>query len=413
MPKPTHLNWPDETFYTTNPTRKALRDACLERVNWPALCAYASSLTNNAPCTLLDKSTSGGVHVIRLLEFEETNTQWIARVQLEPSTPETATALRAEVEAMELIRARNGGRDGGAGEPETLVVPEIYGYEADDANPVGAAFLLMEFLPGSSAMDAAGGYEVHRGRVPAQWRRAFYHEMAGIQVHLSSIRLPQIGTVVKRADGSFDVGPLPVLGGPFSTASAFCEAWASHARFPKKDAEIQRCAAGCPMPKLLQSIHAFPRRLRNLASAGRIARYDHGPFPLYHPDLYTSIVVVDEDAAFRVLGIVDWEGACSVPWEVVQVPLFVAVLPRGMDDPGNGWQAQRCGGCAGVEEREEYVGFVRDAERRRGLCGDQRLSAVLSDPVVQGLAFALKVYLDPGKVGFYCKVLEGFKGEEG
>jgi hypothetical protein len=65
-------------------------------------------------------------------------------------------------------------------------VPQIYGYELDDANPVGAAFILMEFLPGSSAMDAAGGYDVHRGRVPVEWRGAFYREMASIQVWYAS-----------------------------------------------------------------------------------------------------------------------------------------------------------------------------------------------------------------------------------
>ncbi|KAL3454441.1 hypothetical protein BJX65DRAFT_260508 [Aspergillus insuetus] len=323
MPKYTHLNWHDKNFYNDHPTRKKVRDTCLERVNWPALCAYASSLKDNRPCTLLDKSTSGGVHLIRLLEFreKETNVQWIARIQLEPSTPETATALEAEIAAMELIRSRNGAGARG-GKPGILVVPQIYGYELDDANPVGAAFILMEFLPGSSAMDAAGGYDVHRGRVPVEWKGAFYREMASIQVHLSSICLPKIGTIVKRADGSFDVGPLPGLGGPFSTATDFCKAWAAHAKFSQANAQIQRCAQGVPAVKdLLQSIHDFPPRLSELAS--KISKYDEGPFPLYHSDLYTSNIIVDD--CFRVLGIIDWEGACSVPWEVVEPPLFLAV----------------------------------------------------------------------------------------
>jgi hypothetical protein len=186
----THLNWHDESFYNDHPTRKQMRDACLQRANWPALCAYASSLNGNTPCTLLDKSTSGGVHLIRLVDFKgTTNTQWIARIQLEPSTPETATALRAEIAAMELVRSRNGDGARGGTTTEILVVPHIYGYEADDANVVGAAFILMELLPGSSAMDAAGGYDVHRGRVPLEWmRRAFYRQMASIQVRLGLAR---------------------------------------------------------------------------------------------------------------------------------------------------------------------------------------------------------------------------------
>jgi hypothetical protein len=199
MPKYTHLNWHNENFYNDHPTRKKVRDSCLERVNWPALCAYASSLKDNRPCTLLDKSTSGGVHLIRLLEFreKETNTQWIARIQLEPSTPEIATALEAEIAAMELIRSRNEAGPRG-GKPEILVVPQIYGYKLDDANPVDAAFILMQFLPGSSAMDAAGGYDVHRGRVPVEWRSALYREMARIQVWYASTITNELSVIYLR-----------------------------------------------------------------------------------------------------------------------------------------------------------------------------------------------------------------------
>ncbi|KAH3545720.1 hypothetical protein KXW20_007682, partial [Aspergillus fumigatus] len=52
---------------------------------------------------------------------------------------------------MELVRART-----------DIPVPRVFGFELDDANPVRAAFILMDFLPGSSAMDAEGGYDAHQ-----------------------------------------------------------------------------------------------------------------------------------------------------------------------------------------------------------------------------------------------------------
>lgn len=178
------LNWKDEAYYNQHPSQKKLRDACLSRVHWDALCRYASSKNSDLPCTLLEQSTLGGVHLIRLLSFsssdpqspspetvESDQTLWIARVQLEQSTTETESLLRAEIDAMELVRIRT-----------EIPVPRIYGYELNDVNSVRAAFILMEFLPGSSAMDADGGFEVHGGRIPDERKKVFFEEVARVQV---------------------------------------------------------------------------------------------------------------------------------------------------------------------------------------------------------------------------------------
>lgn len=72
---------------------------------------------------------------------------------------------------MELIRART-----------KIPTPKIFGYELEDTNIVGASFMLMEYLPGTSGMDAEGGFDVHRGQIPFARRDSFYREIAGIQV---------------------------------------------------------------------------------------------------------------------------------------------------------------------------------------------------------------------------------------
>ncbi len=63
-------------------------------------------------------------------------------------------------------------------------VPQVFGYEIDSNNPTGGAFVLMEFFPGNSAMDASGGYEVHRGILPLQHRESFFDALAPVQVSL-------------------------------------------------------------------------------------------------------------------------------------------------------------------------------------------------------------------------------------
>lgn len=171
------LNWKDETYYNQHPHQAKLRDACLSRVNWDALCRYASSKNSGRQCTLLEQNTLGGGHLIRLLRFpspetsESNQTLWIARIQLEQSTPETESLLCAEINTMELVRIKAG-----------IPVPRIYGYELSDGNSVRAAFTLMDFIPGSSAMDADGGFKIHAGRVPDERKKVFFEEVARVQV---------------------------------------------------------------------------------------------------------------------------------------------------------------------------------------------------------------------------------------
>lgn len=163
------LHWKTENYYVRHHAMRKLRDACLGRVKWEALLQYASSQNFNRPCKLLDQYTTGGVHLIRLLSFGDTS--WVVRIQLEPSTPATACVAQAEIDAMELIRART-----------SVPIPKIFGYGVDDGNAIGAAFTLMEFLPGCSAMDADGGYEVHRAEIPRERKETFFRQVARIQV---------------------------------------------------------------------------------------------------------------------------------------------------------------------------------------------------------------------------------------
>lgn len=65
-----------------------------------------------------------------------------------------------------------------------------------------------------------------------------------------------------------------------------------------------------PAKNMVEIIENFPSQIKALAS--RLSLCNEGPFPLAHDDfLHSNILVVEDN--FDVTGIIDWEGACTVP----------------------------------------------------------------------------------------------------
>ncbi|KAI9784714.1 MAG: hypothetical protein M1816_000717 [Peltula sp. TS41687] len=195
-------------------------------VNWNALVQYAVDVKRrrdgiNSPitCQLSSEYNMGGLNLVRRLHFQDGS--WVARIQLHEHTPESTERLVREVYTMAMVRERS-----------KIPVPEVYAYEANCDNPVEVPFIIMEFIPGNTAMDSFGGYDVHRGNTPLQFKARFHAAQADIQVQMSAIRFPKIGAIIKCRDGTYSVGPLPGIGGPFDSAAQFFEAWATKAKFP-------------------------------------------------------------------------------------------------------------------------------------------------------------------------------------
>lgn len=218
-----------------------------------------------------------------------------------------------------------------------------------------------------------------------------------------SLRLPKIGTIVRRDDGSYDMGAIPGLGGPFDSATAFFEAWAAQAAFPTSESEIRSQTRGFA-DQIFSAISTFPSQVNLLAKV--LSTSNLGPFPIHHPDLYHSNIIVDDE--YNLLGVIDWEGAHTVPWELVELPLFLSVIPPPMDAPwnyDNNGEPKDPGTKQRWQDRARYIELVEEAE---GICAfDGKLSSTLRDHALQHLAFAIREY-PQGKVGFYDKVLLQF-----
>ena len=137
-------------------------------------------------CVALDQVASGLNNIVRLLEFSD-QTRWAARVCIRRNTF-SRVKNESEVATMQFIK-----------EHSDLPVPRIFAYEADENNPVKAAFILMVLLPGIVAMDALGGHKVHRGVIPKQYRQNFYRSVAKAHVSpmLRADRRSRLAPVLK------------------------------------------------------------------------------------------------------------------------------------------------------------------------------------------------------------------------
>lgn len=240
------------------------------------------------------------------------------------------------------------------------------------------------------------------GRILPHDRKATDHT----QVQITSLRLPKIGTVVRKENGGYEAGPIPGIGGPFDTAAAFFEAWAATAKFNRSKEEITQMLQRGPISaeEMIKMIDEFPSQIRDMAA--QLPFPNEGPFPLDHDDFLHSNIMVDE-ASFEVTGIIDWEGACTVPWGLVGYPDFLQAMPRSFDLPqkyDQDGQPLEEDVKETWRERREYLEMVREAEGDDGL-----LSTTLGSSLNQALAYTYGAFVSIGKLGFYDRVAAELK----
>lgn len=213
-------------------------------------------------------------------------------------------------------------------------------------------------------------------------------------------------------DGTYDVGPLPGLGGPFVTATEYFEAWAKSAKFVETMDRVKQIW-GEGYEEIIAQIASFPPRVGEVAS--KISARDQGPFPLFHVDFGHNNIVVDDD--YNVLGVIDWEHACSVPWERIYFPWTMSVVPAPMvpDNYDKDGVPEDPSTRTILGEQKKYIKTVQEMEQNKGL--SPLLSATLADQASQDLAYAMKLYTEDGICGQYTNVLdvhqERWAGEKG
>ncbi|KAL2890649.1 protein kinase-like (PK-like) protein [Ceratocystis lukuohia] len=368
--------------------------AFLASVDWVALGKYAAMKRMGIDCSLLPDIGLGYNHMVRIIEFTD-GVRWVAWLKLPDLdghySPEDAlkTKIDCEFHTISLLRQR-----------AQLPIPEIHAYEARSDCSVNAPFMLMDCIEGNVGMDL--GMEV-----PRQYNQSFLSGLAKIHFQLSTIQLPQIGTIVSlNPDGTFQQGPIPGLGGPFNTATEFFQAWAAKAKFGLTEERLRK-ASGPYAAEIVSSVSSFPESLRQLAS--RLSVLDSGPFPLCHGDFGHNNIIVDD--AYQILSVIDWETAFAGPWEIFgDFPLTLTAVPPAMDAP---WNYNEDGSPKDDDliqkfaDQEYYIAAVVQEEDRNGE-ETHCLSERLKDTQRQQLVTAMRLY-QTGKAGWYDKLVDKFR----
>lgn len=142
------LNWLDTGAHP---------DPTLSLVNWENIVHYAihvkTQRDGRSPtvCQLSSQYNKGGRNLVRRLDFQD-GTRWVARIQLNKHTVTALQRLECEVHTMMVARERS-----------KIPIPEVYAFETSCAVS-GAPFILMDFIPGDTAMDFSEGTTYTGGR---------------------------------------------------------------------------------------------------------------------------------------------------------------------------------------------------------------------------------------------------------
>ncbi|KAH8423953.1 phosphotransferase family protein [Aspergillus melleus] len=367
----------------------------LESIDWAALVRFVLAGRDGLECRLLPHIGLGQNHMVRVVEFAD-QVRWLARLRLPPlqeSCAEARGTMESECRTMCFVQKES-----------QIPVPRVHMIECDPDSSVGAQFMLMDCLRGNSGIDLSLS-------LPPEHKLDVYSSMAKIQIEMFNIRLRKIGKIVGiNDDGSYRLGPLPTLGGPFDTAADFFRAWSTKVEFGLPEDQLQN-AAGSYASEILSSMKTVKTLVHD--NAERLSVYNEGPFPLCHGDFGHNNMVFDDE--YHLLGVIDWETAYAGPCEMSgEFPLTISIVPPAMDVP---WKYDEAGYPKEAEnrqkltDRDDYVAIVKQIEAERGLTDGYSLSSALQAAKRQYLATAMRLF-QRGKPGWYSKVMESFNHDQ-
>ena len=198
-----------------------------------------------------------------------------------------------------------------------IPVPNIYLYDLDPKNKVGAPFMLMEYINGSTAMELRRRKECAPFVFGTKEQDArFRQQMAKIQIDLARCRFDSIGSLsFSEKDNGFCIGPDIVTGlGPWKSSFAYYIDAAEHAL--KSSASKEELSS--------RPSFAVPLVFKDMVT--RFCSDDTGPFSLTNLDFGIHNILVDDN--FSIIGVIDLDGIMAAPKEIVgQFPVLSGLQP--------------------------------------------------------------------------------------
>ncbi|KAJ6020061.1 hypothetical protein N7499_003354 [Penicillium canescens] len=273
----------------------------IEKIDILALTRRASSLRGGLACSVaqglqydraLRSSVMGGMNYHIEILFED-GKSWLARIRRFNATsppPELRDyILRSEVSTLQFLSKTK------------VPVPTVFDFNADESNPVGVGYILMEKLPGKSLRWSI--------TTPEQ-RQKIASQLADIYIELKSYPFSVMGSFNQQ--NSSHVGPIAresltdfqdlhmKMLGPYSSSEEY---FTAHIRLILDLIIRQESYVNRPVDAFL--IHRF--LLEIIPKIFSRNSLDDGMFYLKHADEKGDQILVDND--YNITGIIDWEWA--------------------------------------------------------------------------------------------------------
>ncbi|KAI0424085.1 kinase-like domain-containing protein [Xylaria sp. FL1042] len=250
--------------------------------------------------------------MVRRLDFAD-GVRWVARVRLPPEATcvpldgyDSRRAFEIEVAGMKFLKSKT-----------TIPVPEVFVYDHDPSNRIGAPYMLIEYIHGSTASDlwSIKNCAPSTYGTPEQDRK-FRQQLAKIQAQLLAFQFPQIGSLYydKEADSFYIGQDIDIGKGP----------WTSSADYYRDltDVFMKRDAARRHVVPKRRTYFCTPVLLNHLMSIHGTGKT--GPYSLINRDLGAHNVLVDNE--FNIVGVIDFDGVFAGPPEAVaQYPRFTCL----------------------------------------------------------------------------------------
>ncbi|KAI0970486.1 kinase-like domain-containing protein [Xylaria arbuscula] len=272
--------------------------------------------------------------MVRRLDFVD-GVRWVARVRLPPEATfvpleryDSARAFEIEVASMKFFKSKS-----------TIPVPEVFVYDHNPCNHVGAPYMLIEYIHGTTASRLSEfrstTYPLLYG-TPEQDQK-FLRQMAKIQAEVLTFQFHKIGSLYYDKDkDDFYIGPEIETGkGPWTSSVDYYRDLAG--------VSMKQGAARCYRDPEKEKYFCAPLLLSHLMSIH--TKDNKGPYNLINRDFGPHNILVDNE--FNIVGVIDFDGVIAAPPEAVaQYPRFC-----GLDVEAPGIVATR----PAVIKRIEYM----------------------------------------------------------
>ncbi|KAI1422021.1 kinase-like domain-containing protein [Xylaria sp. FL1777] len=311
--------WSGADYYSANTKLNIQARKFFDAVNWQALALIATGCRDGIRCSYVDSDgfSVGQFNMVRRLDFVD-GVRWVARIRLPPeatSIPleryDSPRAFEIEIASMKFFKSKS-----------TIPVPDVFAYDHDPSNQVGAPYMLIEYIHGSAADDLRSIKKCENFGTPEQDYK-FRQQMAKIQAQVLMFQFSKIGSLYYDGDTeNFYIGPDVDTGkGP----------WTSSADYYRDLADVLMKVAAARYHRNPEDNTYFcaPVLLNHLMSIH--SKGSDGPYNLINRDFGAHNILVDNE--FNIVGVIDLDGVFAAPPEAAaQYPRFsgLQVEPPGI-----------------------------------------------------------------------------------